>query len=181
MFFLNQKTHLLSNQFLIWSKMPHPLNKFLPTSRYFFINEVKIQNSPSLYRCTITWFILLTSLGNLPRVLKVTSAVYTCSVVNYDFSYFSLKSQVRILKPNLEHYRGSPMLPSQIWDKSVQVFKSYDRNYKQTDKQRLQFFRGVKYFHKGIFPRVTFQVITSQMCNFPKVRPSEAPQTAMRG
>ena len=45
-----------------------------------------------------------------------------------------LKLRFRISKPSLEHSRGFPDFPSQIWGKSFQGFMIYDRTVKQTNR-----------------------------------------------
>ena len=107
----------------------------------------------------------------LPRVLKVTSAVYPHLVINSDFSYFSFKSwpiQVRILKPSLEHYHGYPSSPSNFETNQSRGFIVMIGNINRQTKGDYYFiYRGVRYFPKGIFSRITYPVATSQMCNFP--------------
>lgn len=47
-FFWIKKNHPTSNTFSILLNLPYPSDKFLPTSRNFLINDVKIKKPPSL-------------------------------------------------------------------------------------------------------------------------------------
>ena len=80
---------------------------------------------------------------SMPRLLKVTSAVYphlSDFTGKRNFRNKIRPTQLRILKPSYEHSLGLPSSPIQIWGKSVLWFLIYYRTNKQTEITNLSIY-----------------------------------------